>query len=46
MIDSMAEADRIVEQYVKANGVIAEIDGKKVRATRFTTKKMREWYFQ
>ena len=46
MIDRMAEADRIVEQYVKANGVIAEIDGKKVRATQFMTKKMREWYLQ
>ena len=46
MIDRMTEADRIVEQYVKANGVIAEIDGKKVRATQFMTKKMREWYLQ
>ena len=46
VVNRMAEADRIVEQYVKANGVIAKIGNQKVSTTQFTTKKMREWYLQ
>ncbi len=46
MVKRMAEADRIVERYVKANGVVAEFDrgNRKVTSSQFTTKKMREWY--
>lgn len=46
MVDRMAEADRIVERYVKDNGVVAEFDSgnRKVTSSQFTTKKMRDWY--
>ena len=48
MIDRMAEADRIVARYVKANGVVAEFDNgvRKLTSAQFTTKKMRDWYLQ
>lgn len=46
MVNRMAEADRIVERYVKDNGVVAEFDSgnRKVTSSQFTTEKMREWY--
>ena len=46
MIDRMAEADRIVARYVKANGVVAEFDkgASTITSSQFTTKKMRDWY--
>ena len=46
MVNRMAEADRIVERYVKDNGVVAELDSgnRKVISSQFTTKKMRDWY--
>ena len=48
MIHRMAEADRIVERYVKDNGVVAEFDKgtRKIICSQFTTKKMRAWYLQ
>ena len=48
MIDRMAEADRIVERYVKGNGVVAEFDKgtRKIISSLFATKKMRDWYLQ
>ena len=48
MIHRMAEADQIVEQYVKDNGVLAELDNgsRKITSSKFTTKKMRDWYLQ
>lgn len=46
MINRIAEADRIVERYVKDNGVVAEFDKgvRKITSSQFTTKKMRGWY--
>ena len=46
MINRMAEADKIVKQYVEANGVIAEFYGgnQKITSSLFATPKMREWY--
>ena len=48
MIHRMAEADRIVATYVKNNGVVAEFDkgASRITDSRFTTKKMRDWYLQ
>lgn len=48
MINRMAEADRIVERYVKINGVVAEFDNgnRKITSSQFTTKKMRDWYLR
>ena len=48
MIHRMAEADQIVERYVKDNGVVAEFDNgtRKITSSQFTTKKMRGWYSQ
>jgi len=48
MVHRMAEADRIVERYVKDNGVVAEFDkgARKITSSQFTTKKMRDWYLQ
>lgn len=48
MIHRMAEADRIVERYVKDNGVVAELDkgARKITSSKFTTKKVRDWYSQ
>ncbi|MBR6734636.1 MAG: hypothetical protein IKL96_09595 [Kiritimatiellae bacterium] len=46
MVNRMAKADRIVERYVKDNGVVAEFDrgNRKITSSQFTTPKMREWY--
>jgi hypothetical protein len=46
MVNRMAEADRIVERYVKNKGVVAEFDSgtRKITNSQFTTPKMREWY--
>ena len=48
MINRMAEADKIVAEYVKDNGVMAKFDkgARKVISSKFTTKKMRDWYLQ
>ena len=48
MVNRMAEADRIVERYVKINGVVAEFDNgnRKITSSQFTTKKMRDWYLR
>ena len=48
MVNRMAEADKIVAEYVKDNGVMAKFDkgARKVISSRFTTKKMRDWYLQ
>ncbi len=48
MINRMSEADRIVERYVKDNGVVAEFDkgARKITSSQFITKKMRDWYLQ
>lgn len=46
MVNRMAEADRIVERYVKDDGVVAEFDrgNRKITSSLFTTEKMRGWY--
>ena len=48
MVNRMAEADRIVEQYVKNNGVVVGSDNGNLKITnsKFTTPKMREWYLR
>ena len=48
MVNRMAEADRIVERYVKSNGVVAAFDNvnRKITSSQFTTKKMRDWYLR
>ena len=48
MIHRMAEADRIVGQYVKDNGVVAEFDkgARTITSSLFTSEKMRDWYLQ
>ena len=48
MVNRMAEADKIVAEYVEGNGVVAKFDNgaRKVRCSRFTTKKMRDWYLR
>lgn len=48
MINRMAAADRIVSTYVKNNGVVAEFEkgASRITDSRFTTKKMRDWYLQ
>lgn len=45
-IDRISEADRIVERYVKQNGVVDDFGDHIVTSTEFTTEKMREWYLQ
>ena len=46
MINRTAEADEIVAEYVKSNGVVAEFNKgvDKIISSKFTTKKMRDWY--
>ena len=46
MVNRIAEADKIVERYVKNNGVVAEFDNgnQKIIRSQFTTDKMRKWY--
>lgn len=48
MVNRMAEADRIVERYVKNKGVVAEFDSgtRKITNSQFTTPKMRDWYLR
>lgn len=48
MVNRMAEADRIVEQYVRNNGVVVGSDNGNLKITnsKFTTPKMREWYLR
>lgn len=45
-IDRIAEADRIVERYVKQNGVVADFGDHRVTNNDFTTEKIRAWYLQ
>ncbi len=44
LVSRMATADRIIERYVRANGVVSKIGNDKIINTQFTSKKMRDWY--
>lgn len=48
MMERMVEADRIVERYVKAGGVVAEFDNgkRKITSSQFTTSTMRNRYLK
>lgn len=46
MINRMAEADRLVEHYVKQNGIVAIFPDHSVTNSDFTTEKMRKWYIK